>query len=98
MKLCREGQVMTCRVTECGYNHVQVCQAEHITVGSPSARCDTFTTESQVPRQGKDDMSSVRACDITQCSFNKYMSCDASGITVHMQGAEADCLTYRPTM
>jgi hypothetical protein len=95
MKLCMEGQVMTCRVANCGYNEAQTCQAGHILVGSPAARCDTFTTKS--PQKMKDAMSSVRGCDVSECSFNKEKSCDAAGITVHLGMEHPDCLTFRPT-
>jgi hypothetical protein len=95
MKLCKEGQVMTCHVAHCSYNHEQTCQAKHIQVGSPSARCDTFTTEMAQQMSTGGEMSSVRACDVTDCSLNKDMSCDASGITVHFQDGHADCLTFR---
>lgn len=96
MKLCKEGQVMTCGVTDCGYNDRQICQAGDILVGSPTARCDTFTTESPQKMEMKDGMSSVRGCDISDCSFNKEMSCAAAGITVRSQGDHADCVTFRP--
>ena len=96
VKLCIEGQVMTCRATDCGYNTGQTCQAGHILVGSPAARCDTFTTGSPQKMEMKDDMSSVRGCDVTECSFNKDMSCDAAGITVHLHTDRPNCLTFRP--
>jgi hypothetical protein len=91
-----EGHVLTCTVTECSYNRMEVCHAPNINVGDNHPACDTFTTSNASLNES--GMPDVAICNVLECQFNENNDCMAPGITVAHHSNHADCLTFRPSM
>lgn len=94
--LDQDGCVLTCTVTDCGFNKAEECWAQQIQVGDQHPTCDTFTRSTQVQQSQQEGI--VMACRVSECNFNDSQNCHARGITVSTHTEHADCLTFRPKM
>lgn len=91
-RVCEEGAVLTCMVSDCSFNEADECLAPSITIGGDHAMCDMYTRQ---PVSKAESDAAVANCDIAQCAFNRLRACEASGVTVGMHSQHADCATFR---
>lgn len=87
-----DGAVLTCTVTDCGYNNALKCFAPSITVGDDHPYCDTYTHGAVSPAP---EESIVSRCLTSMCDFNDHAKCSARGVTLDCHGGHADCATFR---
>ena len=87
-----DGAVLTCSVSDCGYNKELRCFAPSIAIGDDHPYCDTYTQERVPPAETE---GFVSQCLTTMCDFNEGDHCMARGVTLDCHGGHADCATFR---
>jgi hypothetical protein len=87
-----DGAVLTCTVSDCGYNKELRCFAPSIAVGDDHPFCDTYTKTVVPPAETE---AFVSQCMTTMCDFNDAYHCSARGVTLDCHAGHADCATFR---
>jgi hypothetical protein len=87
-----DGAVLTCTVSDCGYNRSLKCFAPSIAVGDDHPYCDTYTHDT-VP--AAESEAFVSQCLTMMCDFNDAGHCSARGVTLDCHSGHADCATFR---
>ena len=69
-----DGAVLTCTVSDCGYNRSLKCFAPSIAVGDDHPYCDTYTRDRVPPAENE---GFVSQCLTMKCDFNDAGHCSA---------------------